>query len=1020
LSINVKTIAPGAPFLRTLVAACIDGSLGIRFPKDERDYSAATIYVPTRRAARALAHAFAERLQPRAVLLPRIVPLGDPSDLEERAILTSDSFGADADVPPAIGDLERRLLLTSLIEGWRNSRDMKQMAAAGDGFTIGGGFADSFALSGDLASLIDEFAIEGVEWRRVRDLTQGQFDEYWSMTRDFLAIAGEAWPLALKELGQLDPATRLNRLLTAEAERLKRERPDHPVIAAGSTGTVPATAGLLAAISRLPNGVVVLPGLDKTMDERGWTLVADQPDPGAAQPGHPQAALKRLLSRLGVEREGVDEIGVSTDALLHRMELVHAASRAAEVTDDWPEMRGDLAASLADGLDGISVIEAPDERTEALAIAVALREVLETDGKTAALVTPDRAMAQRVSLELRRWGIAADDSAGTPLDASPLGAFARLVARAVTEDFTATSTMSMLSHACLCVGTPDAACVFEMLGLRGHDLGQGLAGIAASLDDAQDRIDDYRSPAPLRRISAEGLEKAKALLAAFVTAMQPLALLVEKAHPLSHLAMSHMQAIEALAGDRAATGADAVALGRVFDQLLSTKADPVITFADYAALFDMLIAGAMISPAQPVQGRIKIWGLLEARLMEADRIVLGGLNEGIWPPEVRTDPFLNRSMRTELGLSSPERRIGQSAHDFAQALGAPEAIIARAMTVEGTPMVASRFLRRLDAFVGEAAAKAMRSRGQWLIQAAAAMDEAPVVPAAPRPDPRPDATLQPTSLSVTEIGTLVRDPYAIYARHVLGLQALEVLETSVDARDRGTIIHEVLAKFIKASQQNWPADPLGDLLERGRIEFEPYKHIESVSAFWWPVFEKVATWFVDWEQARRKSVARSEVERSGALTVPLADGTAFKLRARADRIDVSADGTLSLLDYKTGKPPSGDQIALGLDPQLTLMAHMAALGLFENVPAAHVGTIAHVKLGADSREIVPKVDRKAIAADDIERLATRHIAGLKNTLDKLRRKEDGFLSRRMIEKARDGGDYDHLARVKEWMAEVGD
>jgi ATP-dependent helicase/nuclease subunit B len=777
----------------------------------------------------------------------------------------------------------------------------------------------------------------------------------------------------------------------------------------------PPQRGLLAAICRLPNGVIVLPGLDKTMNERGWRLVADQPDPGVAQPGHPQAALKRLLYRLGMEREGVDEIGVSPNTMLHRVELLHAASRAAEATDDWPRMRGDLAGALADGLADVCVIEAPDERTEALAIAVALREVLETDGKTAALVTPDRALALRVSMELRRWGIAADDSAGTPLDASPLGAFARLVARAVTEDFTATSIMAVLSHACLCLGTPDAARVFEMLGLRGHDLGQGLTGIAASLDDAQDRIDDYRSPAPLRRISAEGLQQAKAVLAAFVNAMQPLDELVEKAHPLSHLAKSHMQALESLAGDRAATGADAVSLGRVFDQLLTTKADPALTFADYAALFDMLIAGAMISPAQPMQGRIKIWGLLEARLMEADRIVLGGLNEGIWPPEVRTDPFLNRSMRAELGLPSPERRIGQSAHDFAQALGAPEAIIARAMTVEGTPMVASRFLRRLDAFVGEAAAKAMRTRGQWLLESAMAMDEAPATAAAPRPDPRPDAALQPTSLSVTEIGTLVRDPYAIYARHVLDLQALEPLETGVDARDRGTILHEVLARFIKAAQQNWPADPLADLLELGRAAFDPYKHIESVSAFWWPVFETVAAWFVDWELARRGSIAVSAVETSGSLTIPLADGTMFKLRSRADRIDTLADGGLVILDYKSGSPPSAKQVKLSLEPQLTLMAGIAAKGGFDGVRAGGISGISYVKIGAN-----PKETSITLADEDIAAAALRHIEALKNALDKLRRKEDGFLSRRMIEKARDGGDYDHLARVREWMAEAGD
>ena len=205
MTVRVRSIAPGAPFLRALVASCIDGSLGIAFPSNGRDYSSATIYVPTRRAARALAHAFAEALQPRAVLLPRIVPLGDPADLEERAILTGDGFGTPDDIAPAIGDLERRLLLTPLIETWRNSRDLQELARSGDGFSLGGGFPDSFSLAGDLAALIDEFAIEGVDWHRIKTLTDGQFDVYWSMTRSFLEIAGEAWPQKLAAMGQLDP-----------------------------------------------------------------------------------------------------------------------------------------------------------------------------------------------------------------------------------------------------------------------------------------------------------------------------------------------------------------------------------------------------------------------------------------------------------------------------------------------------------------------------------------------------------------------------------------------------------------------------------------------------------------------------------------------------------------------------------------------------------------------------------------------------------------------------------------------
>jgi ATP-dependent helicase/nuclease subunit B len=1019
---NVKTIAPGAPFLRTLVSSCIDGSLGVAFPSATRDYSQAVIYVPTRRAARALAHAFAEALQPRAVLLPRIVPLGDPSDLEERAILAGDGFSPDAAVPPAIGDLERRLLLTRLVEGWRSSGALRLLEQTGDGFSVSGSFADSFSLAGDLAGLIDEFAVEGIAWARLGDLTQGQFDEYWSMTRSFLEIAGKAWPDILAGQGLLDPAERLNRLLRQEAERLRAQPPAHPVIAAGSTGTVPATAALLAVIARLPQGAVVLPGLDMATDARGWSLIADAPQQGDAQPGHPQAALKRLLQVLGVERADVTSLDVEPAPLQARAAILRASARAAEATDDWPAMRRDQAEHMSAGLAAVSVVEAGDEREEALAIAVALREVLETPGKTAALITPDRALAQRVATELKRWGVEADDSSGVSLAMTPLGAFARLVLACPHSDFAPSAVMALVAHPCLALMTgegpkQEAIAAFEIAGLRGNDLASGLDGIAAALDRAEARIAERHAVAPLKRLTSEAIADARALLAAFVRAMAPLAALQDNPQHLSLFAQAHGQVLEALAGERASQGGDAIVLAKAFDDLTATASDPVISLADYTALFDMTLAETVVPPPRPVQGRIKIWGLLEARLMEADRLVLGGLNEGVWPPDARVDPFLNRSMRAELGLSPPERRIGQSAHDFAQALGAPEVVIVRSRTVEGTPMVASRFLRRLDAFIGKDAAQALRHKGRTLLDAAQAMDQAPAEPPMARPEPRPPAALQPQSLSITEIGQLYRDPYAVYARHVLGLSPLDPIEQAVDARDRGRIIHDALARFVAESGVEWPDDPLARLLAIGRESFAEISHLEQVGAFWWPVFERVAAWFVAWEAERRTLITGSAIEVSGTMALALADGTLFKLRGRADRIDTLKEGDLAIVDYKSGAAPTPPQVQESLEPQLTLTAAIARSGGFETVKAQDVRALSYVLVGADPAEKPIIFVKKPESIDDA---AARHIEGLKAMLDRLRSGEEAFTSRRMPEKVRDGGDYDHLARVKEWLDDTGE
>jgi ATP-dependent helicase/nuclease subunit B len=1021
---RVFTVASGVSFLPTLVDACIAGTLGIDFPTGGRDFSAATIYVPTRRAARALSHAFAHRLQPRAVLLPRIVPLGDPFEIEEQSILHQSHAGTDLDkaqLLPAIGDLDRRLLLAELIRGWQKSRLFQSLAETKDGFSIGESFASSYALSGDLARLIDEFAVEGANWHQIGGLVTETFDTYWSLTRSFLDIAGAQWPAILKELGFLDPSTRLNMLLETEAMRLRQTQPHPPVIAAGSTGTVPATARLLAAIARLPNGAVILPGLDRTMDSMAWDMIGASTAMGASgsSDSHPQSALKRLLGSLGIERESVIELGEPAPELAMRTTVLAHAARSVEATEDWPALRNAMGDALSVGLQRVSVFEASDERREALGIAIALRGILEQADKTAALITPDRALAQRVSAELRRWGIQADDSAGVPLGQTVLGSLARLICHASLKAFDVTTTAAILNSGIVPSGMQARAFAqdkqtLELVALRGQEIAHGLDGIARSLDAAEATLAGHHAPAPLTRITAEQLASARTLLAAFVEAMHPFNQLAGSAHGLKTWARAHQQALTLWAGERAVTGADAVALGSVFDTIINASLDPQITLADYDAFLDETMRNVPVAPATPVQGRIKIWGLLEARLLSADRVILGGLSEGIWPPDARNDAFLNRSMRAQLGLSSPDRRIGQSAHDFVQALGAPDVILARALTVEGKPMVSSRFLRRLDAFAGTDIASAMRKNAQWLETCLDQIDAVDKQAPMARPAPCPGAALQPETLSITEISTLYRDPYAIYAKHILKLSPLDPLVGSVDARDRGEIIHAVLAKFVEQTQSSWPDDPWATIVALGEAEFAPYRHLESVNAFWWPMFENTARWFVGWQAARRSEVSATATETGGALTFSMADGTAFRLRGRADRIDVMPDGTLAVIDYKTGSVPSAPQIHAGIEPQLALQAALARAGQFKNAPAGPIREIGYAKVGREPG-YAPVSFEKAKAP--LEDLIPKAVADLKTTLDRLRAGTQPFLSHRMLQYVGDTGDYDHLARTKEWIAD---
>ncbi|MGL5136442.1 MAG: double-strand break repair protein AddB [Beijerinckiaceae bacterium] len=1017
---RVATVAAGAPFLETLVAACRSGALGVDFGPDERDFSAATIYVPTRRAARALAHAFAEALQPKAVLLPRIVPLGDPDDAEVKIALAG--TGEDM-LAPAIGALDRRLLLTRLIEAWRNGADFRRLAEQDDGFTLGEGFADAFMMAGDLARLIDEFATEGADWAGVRELAPERFDAYWGATRDFLMIAGEAWPAMLAERGLMDPVARQNHLLRLEAKRLLAAQPTAPVIAAGSTGSVPATAVLLAAIARLPNGAVVLPGLDLAMDSAGWELVpaSDADLRAQAQPGHPQAVLKQLLSRLGVMREDVAIIGAPDAAAAARAAIVAASSRAADATDDWPGLRAQLGAGLDMGLAGVALIETADERLEATAVAVALREALETPGRTAALMTPDRGLARRVMAELMRWGVVADDSAGRSLAETAVGAAARLLPRVVVDGYAPALVVAALRAV-----NPEAdaaLATIEIAGLRGFGVGEGLDGLSRILAETESRRAHPHAGRPLRRLADADIAAARALLDNFATAMRPLAILGEGQHPLRSFVEAHLHALRHACAEDMLAGPEGAALARVMDELATAQENPAIRLDDYSLLAERLLMESAVPPPQPAQGRVKIWGLLEARLVEADLVVLGGLNEGTWPQTDKGDAFLNRAMRQALGLPQPERRIGQSAHDFCMALGAPEVVLTRALAVEGTPTVASRFIRRLEAFVGTNAASSLRQRGDRLVAAAKALDDAEPVQPAPRPAPRPAAHLQPASLSVTEIATLYRDPYAIHARHVLRLDPLEPLGDGIDARDRGEIVHAVLARFIADTPGALPPDALARITAMGEEAFAPFLHDESVAAFWWPRFLAAAEWFVGWERERREAHPGlvAVTEASGRFGLTLADGTAFTLRGRADRIDVfeiSAGGQgLGVLDYKTGAAPGRDEVAIGLEPQLTLQAAMAVRGAFAGVPAAPAVELGYITVGSTPDDRMLEI---AKAPETLDSVATKHLESLISFLSRLRAGEETFLSRRRPRKQDDEGPYDHLARAREWLSSGGD
>jgi ATP-dependent helicase/nuclease subunit B len=975
----VYTIASDVPFLDALVAGLMAES-----GADPLALARCTILLPTRRAARALSEAFLRRCGGRALLLPRLVPVGDV-DADEPIALLDPAADGRLDLPPAAPALRREILLTRLVLAWGRVRGSGPLTAG-----------QAAPLARALAGFLDEAQTEGCDLERLAQLVPADHAEHWQQTLALLSLLTEHWPRILAEIGSIDPAERRNRALRARAEAWRRVPPRDPVIAAGLTGGVAAVAELLAVVARLPQGAVVLPGLDGAIADESWAEVL-------LDPGHPQHLLALLLERLEVAPGDVlpwpaPGIGGGRAA---RRRLVGEALRPAAESHRWRELdRLDATA-----LDRLMRLDCPGPQEEAATIALLLRQCLEEPEKTAALITPDRALARRVASELQRWGIAIDDSAGVPLHQTPPGVFLRLLLDVATAEIAPLPLLAALKHPLSAGGhAPEAfrALVrrLEIAVLRGPRPAPGFAGLRAALG---------ASDSALHRL-VDRLEAALGPL---------LAALGGSEVALSTLVTAHITAAEALAAGDSDGGAARLWAGPAGEAAAEFLADllqaadglPAIPGRDYPALFTALIAGPVVRPRFGRHPRLAIWGLLEARLQQADLLVLGGLNEGTWPPRVESDPWLSRPMRRDFGLPPPERRVGSAAHDFAQALGAPRVVLTRAMRVEGAPTVPSRWLLRLDTVLRAAGLAdrlgAAREPLAWRVTLDAPRHRSTIAP----PAPRPPLSARPRRLSVTQIETWMRDPYALYARAILTLTALDPIDADPGAAERGKFIHEALEHFVRAFPQSLPADAEAQLLAMGEAAFGQALDRPGVRSFWWPRFARIARWFVTTEAERRRLLHSSAGERSGQMALEAPAGP-FLLTARADRIDRWRTPGLALIDYKTGGVPSNEDVGLGFSPQLPLEAAIAEAGGFTDIAPAEVVELAYWRLtGGDPPG---EIESLAKAPATLRRLVDDALRGVK---DLVARFDDPATPYRAVpwpEKAPRYSDYVHLARIKEW------
>ncbi len=992
--LSLYNIPAAYPFLDSFAHGLL-----AEYANDPAAFQSLKILLPTRRTCRNLRNAFLRINDGAPFILPNLIPVGDLD--EDELKLHAIAAGHSADImaiKPAISPLRRRLLLAQLIQRIPDQNTRPEQAVA---------LADS------LARLIDTVHNEDLSFEALNNLVAAEFAEHWQITLDFLEIIRIHWPKILQAEGCIDPADRRNRLIKLLISIWEKEPPQSPIIAAGITGSLPSTAALLHKIAALPQGQVILPGLDSYMDSESWA---------ALDATHPQHVFHQLLSRMG----GVSYKDIPnwpalraapkrSAAIERRFDVLSETMRPAESCYKWAalRMRGDDArkTGLEESLENIHLVQAKTEQEEAEKISLILRETLEHPQKTAIVVTPDRALARRIGAAMRRWDIQLDDSAGTPMHYTRIGSWLQSSAVFLVENLRPLPFLNFLHHQLASCGCEDhyiadIASLFDRHIMRGAAPSGGYDGLRARI---QKRLKE-------EKINDDIAEKCAAFLNHLQSLTAPLYDLAQSGkHDFIAWLNAHIETAENLAAQPEKTGAERLWCGEdgeeiaVFLSELKRQAYnlPDMDGESYLAILVQLMRGMSVRPLYGTHPRLQVLGQLEARMIHADVMILAGLNEGTWPADPGHDPWMSRPMRSDFGLPSLEQAIGQAAHDFVQCFTGQSVYLTRAERKDGAPTVTSRWLLRLNAVL-QALGRNIEELSFTEVDAwhAALMRQDGDARPVSRPEPRPPASARPTSLAVTSIGRWMRDPYSLYASHILRLQKLNPVEEDASALDQGNFIHKVLEEFTKAHRDTLPGDAADQILALAEEIKKDWPEVQNIPNFWWPRCARALTWFVDHEQGWRKSGHRPKViESEGKI-----DWDGFALRATADRIDNTALGDKIIIDYKTGTPPSKQDMVAGWEPQLPLEALIVQNGGWEGAE----GRVSDLQIwrvtgGTPAGEIHTheKIFDAALgAAED----------GLSKLIKAFESAETPYYSLPNPAAAPDKNrqDYAHLARVAEW------
>jgi ATP-dependent helicase/nuclease subunit B len=890
--VNLAAFPPDAKFLPALANAWLSKG---------DDQVAGLIILPNRRSARALAGAFLQANHRRSLLLPRIISF----DAIDEAGL---SVAGTLDLPPAVPPMMRQAILSKLILSLHGKNGAPSRLHA------------AWALAAELAALLDEADTAEVDLREtLPGIVSGDLAEHWQTTLKFLEIATHNWPQILAELGLMNAAERQSALIHAQAAAWQANTQGEPIWLV-TANPAPARARLARSIASMPQGCVILPGYDFHLDDESWA---------ALDSSHPQFGLAQLLGAIGARREEVARWSAPPSMVPDgRAALLSQSLLPGAALHQWQK-------PSALNADGLFRLEAADEQEAATAIAMVLRDTLEKPGRSAALITPDRQLATRVTAVLKRFGIAADDSAGENLGNTPPAIFLRLIAQAAIAEFAPLPLLSLLKHPLTAAGEPPGNCrantrKLELAALRGPRPAPGFAGIAFRLKEPRHQPErDFLARLEARLAPAAGLP----------VVLNP----ADAMRSIIKTAESLAETPDESGAARLWDGESGAALSDLLLEALPVlQTLPDIRSEDTANLLDALLANHVVRKPRNKDGhpRIAIWGLQEAGLQTVDVAILAGLSEGVWPALTEPGPWLSRPMRLAAGLPAPDEKIGVAAHDFfSLCCRCPTLILAASARRDRAPAIPARWLTRLEARLrGAGKALDQHPAASWAQQ----LDTPDNRVLRPKPAPRPPADARPRELSISSITALMADPYAIYAQKILKIRDFDALDEESDQSLFGEIVHSGLAAFFSVERDFNTPNATADLATSLQIAMRAQRPRAALQAWWEARLERIASWIIDAERDRRRINPPVAMALEAKATLSVEDE--FRLTGRIDRIEARADGTVFIMDYKTGAPPTAKQVAAGNAPQLPLEAVMAEAGAFGPEFAGPVTELAFWKL----------------------------------------------------------------------------